>query len=574
METSKTLIRGDFHVADTRSRRRNELLLGRYRLLERLGAGGFGTVWRAADEQLGRVVALKRIALPSPQERERALREAQATARLSHPAIVALYEACSDAEAFYLVSELVDGQTLAQLIEQDALCDEEIAAIGVALSEALAHAHARGVIHRDVKPQNVLVPAGGDEHTPRGGVPAAAKLADFGGALLAGGEALTRTGDVYGTLAYMAPEQSDGHGAGAAADLYSLGLVLYEAFSGHNPVRGATPAATARRIGQPVVSLRRYRRDLARELSAAIDATLAPEPGDRGELAELRDALADGLERGLGGKRLRPRRRDPVAVATPTQPRPAEPRHRSPPAELRPQLAPDSAEHRRAPRRAWVLPRGVWVGSLLALALWQAADGRTGVALLVLAAAAPLLLLARRSGPGWIAALAAPALGLAGLAGAFPALAGQLPGWRARAGLAALGFYWLALAEPLLLRHLWLGPAGGLPPRTQWEGSPSSAAAHVLAPALTARLVLGALAWALAALLLPWLVRGRNAALDLLAAIAWAVALLAAVPLLGGALHVHGAQSTPRGALLGAVLGCVLAICARAVRGPVRPAAE
>jgi hypothetical protein len=87
-------------------------------------------------------------------------------------------------------------------------------------------------------------------------------------------------------------------------------------------------------------------------------------------------------------------------------------------------------------------------------------------------------------------------------------------------------------------------------------------------------LALGALVWGLAALLLPWLVRGRNAALDLLAAIAWTVALLAAVPLLGGALHVHGAQSTPRGALLGAVLGCVLAICARALRGPAEQVAE
>jgi hypothetical protein len=131
----------------------------------------------------------------------------------------------------------------------------------------------------------------------------------------------------------------------------------------------------------------------------------------------------------------------------------------------------------------------------------------------------------------------------------------------------------LALAEPLLARRLWLGPVAGLPPRALWEGSLGSAATHVLEPVLTAQLALGALAWGVAALLLPWLVRGRNAALDLLAAIAWTVALLAATPLLGGALHVAGAQSAPRGGLLGAVLGCVLAICARALRGPVEPAA-
>src|SRR6185437_5356774 len=124
------------------------------------------------------------------------------------------------------------------------------------------------------------------------------------------------------------------------------------------------------------------------------------------------------------------------------------------------------------------LPRGVWLGCVLAVAAWQAATGRAGVALLLLAAAAPLLLLARRSGPGWLAAAAAPALGVAGVAAAFPALAGQRAGWRARAGLAALGFWWLTLAEPLLARRLWLGPASGLPAREAWEASPASTASH------------------------------------------------------------------------------------------------
>lgn len=574
METSRTLVRGDFRVADTRSRWRDELLLGRYRLLERLGAGGFGTVWRAADEQLGRTVALKRIALPSAQERERALREAQATARLSHPAIVGLYEACSDDEAFYLISELVEGRTLAQSIEQDVLTDEQVVAIGVALSEALMHAHARGVIHRDVKPQNVLVPDNGDDRTQfGGGEPAAAKLADFGGALLAGGEPLTRAGDVLGTLAYMAPEQSDGSAAGPAADLYSLGLVLYEAFSGHNPVRGATPAATARRIGHPIAPLRRYRRELPRELTEAIDATLAPEPDGRGELDELHDALVESLERGLNRRGPRVRRRD----AGPVGPTSADARPelwRDPPPASEPRQRPFAEPLEQGPRRAWRPPRGIWLGAALALAVWQAVAGRAGLALLILAATAPLLLLARRSGPVWLAAAVAPTLALAGLAGAFPALAGQLSDWRARFGLAALGLWWLALAEPLLARHLWLGPVGGLPPRAAWESSLGGSATRVLAPLVTVPLVLEALIWGLAAMLLPWLVRGRNAALDLLVALAWAVALLAAAPLLGGALHVHGLQATPRGALLGAVLGCVLAICARALRGPVAPAVE
>ena len=267
-----------------------ELVLGRYRLLERLGAGGFGEVWRARDELLQREVAVKRIRLGPGGESDRAEREAQASARLSHPAIVALYEACAVEGAFYLISELVDGETLAELIACDELDDDEILEIGLALSGALAHAHGRGVIHRDIKPQNVLVP----HRVPEAA--GAAKLTDFGGASLAGEDGLTRTGDVLGTLAYMAPEQSEGREVGVQADLYALALVLYEAFSGVNPVRGATPAATARRIGEPLEPLERSRRDLPRGLTRALDRAIAPAPPDRGTLADLAHALERALE--------------------------------------------------------------------------------------------------------------------------------------------------------------------------------------------------------------------------------------------------------------------------------------
>ena len=258
------------------------LVLGRYSLCERLGAGGFGVVWRARDELLGREVALKRISLPDGGS-ERASREALAAARLAHPAIVALYEACAASDAFYLISELVRGETLARLIATHDLDDARVLGIGIALVDALAHAHARGVIHRDVKPQNVLVPyeSHGATPAPRGS-PAVAKLTDFGGARLAGDDVLTRTGDVLGTLAYMAPEQSDGGEVGEAADLYSLALILYEAFSGVNPVRGPTPAATARRIGRPLQPLERSRGDLPPSLTCALDRALAPCPDDRG----------------------------------------------------------------------------------------------------------------------------------------------------------------------------------------------------------------------------------------------------------------------------------------------------
>jgi hypothetical protein len=572
-DASRTPVRGFagggcIRISDERPQRRGELLLGRYRLIERLGAGGFAVVWRAHDEQLDRTVALKRIPLPSEEDRERATREALATARLAHPAIVALYEASSDEDAFYLISELVEGDTLAHLIAEDQLSDEDLLEIGLALTGALEHAHARGVIHRDVKPQNVLVPSdastlkGTGEQTPsRGSAPAVAKLADFGGARLAEDEALTRAGDVFGTLAYMAPEQSEGHEAGPSADLYSLALVLYEAFSGVNPVRGRTPAATARRIGAPIEPLEHRRRDLPRELTRMLDAALDPDPERRGTFADLHDALADALERGL-----KPRlfaRRSPPAAALPdalARPRAG--------VEVAGDDLDDRALQTPSHRRA-ALPRLVWLGCLLAAAAWQAVEGRAGVSLLVLAAGAPLLALPRRSGPGWLVAALAPVLGLAGLASAFPALAGQRAGWRARAALAALGFWWLALAESLLARRLWLGPPPGLPPRTVWEASFEKAATHVVGATLTVELLLGAAVWALASAILPWIVRGRSAALDVGAAVVWTVALLAAVPLLDRALLAHASQPSPRGALLGAVLGCALAVCARALRGPV-----
>jgi hypothetical protein len=215
------------------------------------------------------------------------------------------------------------------------------------------------------------------------------------------------------------------------------------------------------------------------------------------------------------------------------------------------------------------LPRLVWIGGLLAAAAWQAAVGRSGVSLLLLAAGVPLLVLPRRSGPGWLAAALAPVLGLAGLAGAYPALAGQRASWRGRAALAALGFWWLALAEPLLERRLWLGPPAGIPSRGVWEASFGKTASDVVGAALTPELLIGAAVWALAAAILPWIVRGRRAALDVAAAVAWTVALLAATPLIEHTLLSHASQPSPRGALIGAVLGCALAIGARALRGPV-----
>jgi hypothetical protein len=528
------------------------LVLGRYRLLERLGAGGFGVVWRAHDELLHREVAVKRISLGAggdPIDSERASREALASARLAHPAIVVLHEACAAQDAFYLISELVHGDTLAELIAARTLADEELLEIGLALSGALAHAHARGVFHRDVKPQNVLVP-----HSPAepGG---AAKLTDFGGARLAGEEALTRTGDVLGTFAYMAPEQSEGREAAAPADLYALALVLYEALSGANPVRGATPAATVGRIGRPIAPLERRRGDLPRSLTRAIDLALTPVAERRGTLEDLHLALEQALEQGLKrGRRGRDRRGGEVA-----------PREEVSDSDGWLGVT-DQLDREPAARPA--LPRAVWLGCALSAIAWQVWVGHPGVALLLLAAAAPLVLLPRRCGVAWLLAALAPSLGLAGLAGAFPALAGQRARLSERAALAALGFWWLTLAEPLLDQRLWLGSPVETPARAVWEGSLSSAATHVVGPALSLSMVAGAGVWAVAAALLPWVVRGRSAILDVAAAAAWSAALLlASLPRYVG-LSAHVSSTTPRGAVLGALLGGMLVVAARALRGP------
>ena len=523
-------------------------VLGRYELLERLGAGGFGVVWRAHDTLLDREVAVKVIPLPAGEDCERATREALAAARLAHPAIVALYEACAEDDAFYLISELVHGETLAELIAAEALADEEVLELGLALADALQHAHERGVIHRDIKPHNVLVSL-----VPR----PSAKLTDFGGALLAGEDALTRTGDVLGTLAYMAPEQIEGHEVDEQADLYSLALVLYEALSGVNPVRGPTPAATARRIGAELPPLVRHRRDLPRDLARALDLALDPDPDARGTLSELRAALADTLHHGL--------RHEPWRRASAPRVAPEGPARGGPGRSQSPSL--DAADDPPLPRSAkdregsaeeggWLtLPRLGWLVGALAASVWQIAAGRPGIASVALCAVAPLVLLVRRPGPGWLAAALAPVLGLLGLAAAFPALAGQADRWRTRALLGALGYWWLRLAGPLL------------------ESPSNAATTRWLAPLPSLGLLLGLALWGVAAVLLPWVVRGHSALLDTTAAVFWATALAAATLSAGPLLHrdLSISQASPRDVVLGAALGGLLAVAARALRGPVRP---
>ncbi len=159
--------------------------------------------------------------------------------------------------------------------------------------------------------------------------------------------------------------------------------------------------------------------------------------------------------------------------------------------------------------------------------------------------------------------------GLIGLAGAFPAVAGQARAAVERAARGVIGYWWLLLAGPLLGKVLWLPAPAATPPRAAWEGSISSTAVHVIAPTLTLAALLGALVWAAAATVLPWIVRGRSAALDAFAAAAWAAALALAERALDSRSSASFAHPEPRGVVLAAVAGAVIAIAARAIRGPV-----
>ncbi len=520
------------------------LVLGRYRLLEQIGSGGHGTVWIARDQERRQLVAVKRIPCrhDDPQEQARIEREGRAASRLEHPAIVALFDSGDDAGAHYLVSELVQGSSLAKLYRAGGVADRELLAIGSALAAALEHAHERGVVHRDVKPQNVIVP----QHPAA----APAKLADFGIARLAGEHPLTVTGDVIGTFEYMAPEQAQGRTAGPRADLYSLALTLYEGFAGANPLRGETVAATALRLGGEIEPLANLRSDLPSELCAAIDRALAPAPNGRGSLAQLRAALDEALHepeprRSQLGTIGRRRSRFAPSAAARAVPIALTPRARrllnaaaagtvggvALTAVLAPRAATETGVLAGACLAALVLlaPAVGWLLAGLAAVGWLGASGQPGSALVLIAALAPVPVLLPSRPWLWSAPAIAPALGLLGVAACAPVFAARL-GSRApaRAALGMLSYWWLAIVETLTGRRLLFGAPAAAGPRSAWQGSFGSAVAHALGPLASDGRLLTAALWAAAAVLLPWLVRaGATIAARIAGAVAWAALLLA-----------------------------------------------
>lgn len=237
-------------VVPDRSPQTGELLDGRYILETRVGAGGMGVVYRARDELLGRIVAVK-IFRESAADAARTASETRLLAALNHSSLVTLFDArTEEGRPNYLVMEYVDGPTLGERISEGPLARSEVAVLALDLAEGLHVVHNAGIVHRDIKPSNVLL-----HRSPVPGGTHRAKLADFGIAYLIDSTRLTTPGTLIGTVAYLSPEQVRGAEPAAASDIYALGLVLLEALTGERafPQTGAHEAALARLTRDPVI---------------------------------------------------------------------------------------------------------------------------------------------------------------------------------------------------------------------------------------------------------------------------------------------------------------------------------
>jgi serine/threonine-protein kinase len=277
----------------------------KYELFEELGHGGMATVYRARDKRLGREVAIKVIHPHLRDAREVVLRfntEARAVAKLHHPNIVEVFDVSDpDEPEQYLVVELLRGTTLRKLLQERRAMPPEVAAVvALELLGALAHAHVNGVVHRDIKPENVLI-----AHTPSSGGTGigegvvVVKLTDFGIAKLLDAQGVTSTGQVLGSPAHMAPEQIEGGEVDPRADVFGLGVLLYECMVGHLPFEGANPAQVLRRVLEGrYPEAQRERAVVGAQWSALLDRALAHQPDHRfADANAMRDSIVAELAR-------------------------------------------------------------------------------------------------------------------------------------------------------------------------------------------------------------------------------------------------------------------------------------
>ena len=428
----------------------------------------------------------------------------------------------------------------------------------------------------------------------------------------------------------MAPEQAEGARVTPACDVYSLALTLFETWTGQNPVRAAGPAATARRLGRPLPSLSRVRRDLPLELCDAIDDALEVDPAQRPTPAELRAELqaaqseltdegglvepetlrrvglpSTGSRRGLfrrGARAGAPAGPLP-AVGGPEDPRPATQRTgllgravaAQPPSKtvrlaqragagllagalvfaVLSSLGPEPAFSKLtaaavAAGATALLPRIGWMLSVLGLCVWLVAPetDRQGTAVVLAAAALPVPFLLPRAGLLWSLPILCPLLGTIALAPAFVGIAALAPTpWR-RAGLAAAGLWWLVLGEALTGNALLFGSPDGTTPLADWEGSISAAVSDVLVPLAGSPVLAPALVWAAFAVALPFVVRGRWLAVDLAGAGVWALGLIAAQVALGDALAAEVALDQARGAVAGSIAAALVALSVSQIVAP------
>jgi hypothetical protein len=502
---------------------RRELVLDRYRPLRPLGSGGSGSVWLARDERNGLDVALKII----PREGKaahRAEREAEAASRLRHERCLRAYDFGTDYGHVYIAYEYVAGQTLRDAMRSGTLRDGQAVEAAAQILEGLAHAHGRGIVHRDVKPSNVLL-------AEAEGI--SVRLLDFGLAQFDEAETLTAVGDVPGTLAYISPERLRGEEAGAASDVWGVGILLWEALAAKHPFWGVPLPQMAATIEAGAPPLETIRPDLPRRLLAAIAQAVALDPARRPPAA----ALAKELREAGTAK---PRRSKRVESVYQTQ-------------SLLPRLAPAAAAGAAAFLGGTALsfyPTG-WAPVLAALAALAALRApRVGLALALAAPILPLgnlalglaivygavaaawLALSWRDARAGLVFLAGPALAALGLLALAPlaTLAARGPVRRAAQAVAAVAV--AAIAAGLTGAELPFGQGRAEElPLAGRESVPATL--HTVLGAVPPLLALEALVLAALAVALPY------------ARTPWRIAGFGAVALAATLLAVPAAPATP-----------------------------